>query len=141
MWLNFQFLKLKFLIPTHVCNTFRIVHEVRVTNDVPYHVFLFEANADSIYNHIDIAHTILIIEIWFEELATCPNCLVDFQMLVVKSAMWIITTSSHFKYNVLRFFQLLSSAMKTLAAVILATIHFACHKVKCLFPTYGLYLD
>ena len=62
MWLNFQFQKLKFHIPTRVCNTSRIVQELRATNDVQYHVFVFDANAGVMYNHIDIAHAILIIE-------------------------------------------------------------------------------
>ena len=70
MWLNFQFQKLKFLIPTHVCNTSRFVQEVGAINDVPDHVFFFDANAGAMYNHIDIAHAILIIERWLDKLTT-----------------------------------------------------------------------
>ena len=135
-WLDFHLQKLKPFVPTYVRDTSHILEELKLINDLSPGSWIVVADADAMYNNIDTAHAILILEAWLDELSLSPDFPTDFPLGAVKSAMKTIMTNNHFEFGDLNFLQLLGTAMGTSAAVMWATLYFAYHEVKCLLPKY-----
>ena len=133
-WLDYQLQRLKPFVSTFLRDAQQVLDDTRDLV-LPANARITSADATAMYNNIDTEHAIEVIGLWLDELA--PLVGADFPVEAIKDAMTIIMRNNIFEWGVLRFLQLLGTAMGTSAAVMWATIYFGYHEAKTLIPKYG----
>jgi hypothetical protein len=135
-WLDYQLQRVKPFVTTFLRDAQQVIDETRDLV-LPANARIFTADANAMYNNIDTEHAIKVIGEWLDELAVLIGT--DFPVEAIKDAMAIIMRNNIFEWGVLRFLQLLGTAMGTSAAVMWATIYFGYHETKTIIPKYGKY--
>ena len=92
------------------------------------------------YDNIDTAHALDVITWWIRDLDRRHKLSHHFNVEAVISAMHIIMRNNIFEFGVLRFLQILGTAMGTSAACMWATIYFGYYEEFVLLPKYGQWL-
>ena len=121
-----QLKKLTPHIPSYIKDYQQVLDELRDL-DLPSHAYVYVADANAMYNNIELAHAFRVIFEWLDELMRKGLLPDDFPLEAVKRAMVYIMQNNVFEFGTLHFLQLIGSAMGTSSAVMFATIYFACH--------------
>ena len=139
-WRDNWLQKLKHLIPTYIKDSQQVLDEIKTSN-LPPNAKLFTCDANSIYNNIDIKHTITVTCWWLNDINGKEQLPSNFLLEAVIHAMKIIMRNNLFEWGNLFFFlQLIGTAMGTSAAVMWAKLYYAYHKVHKLIPTHRQFL-
>jgi len=142
-WLDYWFQKLRPLVSSYIKNSAQLLAKLKRLQRrgrLPPDVWLFIADARSMYTNIDTEHAIEIIGKWLDKLHREGKLPHDFPLEAVKEAMAIVMRNNIFEWGDLRFLQLLGTAMGTSAACMWATIYFGVHECTTLMPKFGDHL-
>jgi len=88
-WLDYWLQKLKHLIPTYIKDSQQVLDEIKTSN-LPPNAKLFTCDANSIYNNIDIKHTIPVICWWLNDINDKEQLPSNFLLEAVTHAMKIL---------------------------------------------------
>ena len=131
-WLDYWLQKLRPHVSTYIKDSNDLINKLKALGVLPPNVWVFTADADSMYTNIDTAHALLVIGIWLDSL-DLPD---GFPLKAVKEAMKLVMENNIFEWGDLYFLQLLGTAMGTSAACMWATIYFAIHEMGFIIPKY-----
>ena len=139
-WLDYWFQKLRPLIPSYIKDSSQLLSRLRDLQQngrLPPNIWVFTADAKSMYTNIDTAHALEVIGTWLNNLNSEGQLPSGFPLAAVKEAMTLVMQNNIFEYGDLYFLQLLGTAMGTSAACMWATIYFSVHENNTLLPRYS----
>ena len=139
-WLDYWFQKLRPLIPSYIKDSSQLLSRLRdlqQNGPLPPNIWVFTADAKSMYTNIDTAHALEMIGAWLDNLLNEGLLPSGFPLAAVKEAMALVMQNNIFEYGDLYFLQLLGTAMGTSAACMWATIYFSVHENSTLLPKYS----
>ena len=142
-WLDYWFQKLKPLVSSYIKNSAQLLAKLKQLQRrgrLPPDVWLFTADARSMYTNIDTRHALEVIGKWLDKLHREGRLPAGFPLEAVKEAMALIMLNNTFAWGDLYFLQLIGTAMGTSAACMWATIYFSVHESTTLLPRFGNYL-
>ena len=123
-WLDYQLQKLKPFIATYLQDSQQFLPKNKPLL-LPPNTCLFTADANSMYNNIDIEHAIKVIGWWLDELDATLELPIGYPLYAIKSAMATIMRNNIFEWGDLCFLQLLGTVMGSSAADMWATLYFS----------------
>ena len=142
-WLDYWFQKLRPLIPAYIKDSSQLLSKLKELHQdgrLPFDIWLFTADARSMYTNIDTTHTLEMICKWLDKLSRDGFLPQDFPLAAVKEAMALIMLNNVFEWGDLYFLQLLGTAMGTSVACTWATIYFGIHENYTLLPRFSRHL-
>ena len=142
-WLDYWFQKLRPFVSSYIKNSAQLLAKLKRLQRrgrLPPDVWLFTADARSMYTNIDTEHALEVIGKWLDKLYREGKLPRDFPLEAVKEAMAIVMRNNTFEWGDLRFLQLIGTAMGTSAACMWATIYFGVHESTTLMPKFGRHL-
>ena len=118
-WLDYWFQKLRHLIPSYIKDSSQLLaklRELQRDGKLPPDIWVFTADARSMYTNIDTKHALEIICKWLDKLNRDGLLPRNFPLAAVKEAMALIMLNNVFEWGDLYFLQLLGTAMGTSVA-------------------------
>ena len=139
-WVDYWFQKLRHHIPSYIKDSSQLLSrlkELQVNGRLPPNIWVFTADARSMYTNIDSEHALEVIGKWLDKLHRDGLLPQNFPLAAVKEAMALVMQNNVFEWGDLYFLQLLGTAMGTSAACMWATIYFAVHENNTLLPRFS----
>ena len=139
-WVDYWFQKLRHLIPSYIKNSSQLLarlKELQINGQLPPDIWVFTADARSMYTNIDTKHALEMIGRWLDKLRRDGLLPRDFPLAAVKEAMALVMQNNVLEWGDLDFLQLIGTAMGTSAAVMWATIYFGTHENNTLLPRFS----
>ena len=130
-WLDYHFQKLRPLVKSYIKDSAQFLarlRELQQNGQLPLNIWVFTADARSMYTNIDTEHALKVIGEWLDKLRRDGLLPADFPLEAVKEAMALVMQNNVFEWGDLYFLQLLGTAMGTSAACMWATIYFGVYE-------------